>query len=425
MRYLYFNFDMSKNIKEKNFILFAYIILGLAFISLFVNLAIARLTHSQSTPASSPNAPIVVDADLISSEVSDSSAISILMSKLQNIQSKIEKATYERLPFYHTLVGLSRKYNQLIGWNYVSYGEYNGVTTLSDGMLTTQVPPRDVTANALAVADLSKYCEENGAKFLYVQAPHKINPLEDADISGFSDFSNQNADALLKELEAYQVDYLDLRAKITEDNLAPHSLFYKTDHHWTLTTGIWASEKILEYCNSKYIWNANLSKLDINNFDLVTYPDLFLGSQGKKVSLLCAAPEDFVVPYPKYETLFSYKIPELQMDCTGDYSICYDKVALEKGDYYKKNPYAACNYGDRALIQITNQLEADGHSILFVHDSFGDCVLSALALAEKEVTALDLRYYNGDLKSYIEKHKPDLVIMLYNAGTVGGENFNV
>jgi hypothetical protein len=73
------------------------------------------------------------------------------------------------------------------------------------------------------------------------------------------------------------------------------------------------------------------------------------------------------------------------------------------------------------LIQIENQLEADNHKILIIRDSFSDCVISCLALAEKNVDSLDIRYFTGSVKAYIEQSAPDLVIVMYNPSEISGE----
>jgi hypothetical protein len=90
-------------------------------------------------------------------------------------------------------------------------------------------------------------------------------------------------------------------------------------------------------------------------------------------------------------------------------------------DYYNKNPYGGCNYGDQPLIQIENQLAVDEHKILIIKDSFSDCMISCLALAEENVDSIDLRHFTGSLKAYIEESNPDIVIVMYNASAVGGD----
>jgi LmbE family N-acetylglucosaminyl deacetylase len=93
---------------------------------------------------------------------------------------------------------------------------------------------------------------------------------------------------------------------------------------------------------------------------------------------------------------------------------------IDECDFYNKNPYSGCNYGDQPLIQIENQLTADEHKILIISDSFGDCMISCLALVEKNVDSIDLRYFNGSLKAYIEDSQPDIVMIMYNPQAIAG-----
>jgi hypothetical protein len=255
---------------------------------------------------------------------------------------------------------------------------------------------------------------------LYVQAPYKISEYDDIAISGALDFSNQNADNLINRLEDAGIEYYDIRQTIHDNNMYNHDLFYKTDHHWLTTTGLWAAQNILNVCNDRYGWNAELSLLDTNQFEYKIYKDWFLGSQGKKVTMAHCEPDDFVLLYPNYETRFHYYVPDKRIDTVADYSIVYDMSQVEECDYYNKDPYGVCNYGNRPLIQIENMLKVDNHKILIIHDSFGNSLISCLALAEKNIDSLDIRYFNGSVRTYIKEHKPDLVIVMYNASVVGG-----
>lgn len=51
--------------------------------------------------------------------------------------------------------------------------------------------------------------------------------------------------------------------------------------------------------------------------------------------------------------------------------------------------------------------------ILLIHDSFGDCVISFLALGVKYGEALDLRHFTGSVQEYIKQTEPDVVLVLY------------
>jgi hypothetical protein len=344
-----------------------------------------------------------------------------ITSTVEGITEQIDTYTTDLLVFYSKILEGSYAYEKYIGWNFASFGEYNGVVQLSDGYLTSYVSKKDTAQQYESLSELNDFCKNEGIDFLYVQAPYKISEYDDTDVSGTVDFSNQNADALLVQLDDAGIDYYDIRETIHENNLYNHDLFYRTDHHWKATTGLWAAQNILAYCNENYGWNADLSLLDAEQFDYVTYEDWFLGSQGKKVTLSRCQPDDFTLLYPKYDVSFHYYIPTKEIDTIGDYSVVYDMSEIEDCDYYNKNPYGGCNYGEQPLIQIENQLTADDHKILIISDSFSDCMISCLALAERYIDCIDLRRFNGSLKAYIEESQPDIVMIMYTAGAVGGD----
>lgn len=81
--------------------------------------------------------------------------------------------------------------------------------------------------------------------------------------------------------------------------------------------------------------------------------------------------------------------------------------------------YRGYNYGDQPVIRINNLADTDGKRILIIDDSFGNCVISCLALCESEVDSLDLRHFTGSLENYIRTFDPDIVMVLYNAENIG------
>jgi hypothetical protein len=344
-----------------------------------------------------------------------------ITSVVEGVEGNIDTYTTDLLVFYSKILEGSYAYEKYIGWNFASFGEYNGVVQLSDGYLTSYVSKQDTSQQYEALAELNDFCQDESIDFVYVQAPYKISEYDDTDVSGTVDFSNQNADALLAQLYDAGIDYYDIRETIHENNLSNHDLFYKTDHHWTTTTGLWAAQNILAYCNENYGWNADLSLLDAEQFDYVTYKDWFLGSQGKKVTLARCQPDDFTLLYPKYNTSFRYYVPTEGIDTIGDYSVLYDMSQIDECDYYNLSPYHTCNYGDQPLIQIENQMEVDEHKILIISGSFSNCMISCLALAEKNVDSIDLRHFDGSLKAYIEESQPDIVMVMYTAQNAGGD----
>ena len=131
-----------------------------------------------------------------------------------------------------------------------------------DGYFSSYVNKGDVTQQFEALKELNDFCHNKAIDFLYVQTPYKISEYDDKDVSGKLDFFVQNANELLAELDGVNIDYYDIQDTIHENKINHHDLFYKTDHHWLTTTGSWASQNILKFCNDTYGWNADISLLD-------------------------------------------------------------------------------------------------------------------------------------------------------------------
>lgn len=337
--------------------------------------------------------------------------VNLYKSKIDYLKQAITACATERLIGYRKIIEISKKYENGIGWNIISYAEYNGVRFLDEGYLAGVVAKNDVTDSANEMIDLSNFCEEQGTDFLYVVYPSKISKYEDTDISGVIDFSNQNADDYLLRLSTADVNYFDIRESIHEAGLSHRDLFYNTDHHWKAETGLWASELILKELHERFDMDTHSEVLDADNFNMKVYEDWFLGSQGKKVTLARVSPDNFTLIYPKDVTKFHYEIPNLGIDLMGDFSVTYDMSQINELDYYNLNPYGAYNHGDQPLIKIENELIENNGKILIIHTSFSNCVIPFLAMDIKNVDALDLRYFTGSVQSYIKQTKPNVVIV--------------
>ena len=91
---------------------------------------------------------------------------------------------------------------------------------------------------------------------------------------------------------------------------------------------------------------------------------------------------------------------------------------VEKIDYYGKTFYGAYIYGNHAVSKFENYLSKNNVRLLLIHDSFGNSVVPFVSLGVKYVDSLDLRYFTGSVRSFVEKNKPDAVIVLYNPNSL-------
>jgi hypothetical protein len=308
------------------------------------------------------------------------------------------------------------QYERTAGWYFLN----GDVVDIEDGYLSGVQAKHNAASNSTALAEQYGFLQDLHINFLYVQAPSKIAP--DNAISGVRDFSNRNADDLLQTLSQRGVPYLDLRENIRDEGPDHHDLFYRTDGHWKAETGLWASGILADYLNKKHGFNFNPLLVNPAEYNYTLYEDWFLSGYGKKVTLAQTAAEDFVLLTPKFDTDFSLAIPELNLDIRGSFDILIDRSQIDIKDYYGLSPYGAYMYSNRQLITVHNNLIQGGKKLLLLKDSFANVVSPFLSAGIEDLHILDLRHFNGSLKSYIEKNRPDMVVALYNPSSLEAQN---
>ena len=339
-------------------------------------------------------------------DVSDS-----LAERAKQFSAKIETKIYPRF-----FAGIVATYESLALWNYLPYyssGPSASVRT-KDGFLTNIVHYGDFAKNAEKMKTFAEYCRSQGVEIMYVNAPSKVCKFEDPDLYGAIDYSNANAEKFIALLDEYGVPNCDLLQSIHEDGISHHERYYRTDLHWRVETALWVAKKISESLDKDGRFQIDLSLFDQDRFTRELYPDLFLGIQGRKLTIARAKPESFTLLYPQYPTDLRFEAPNRGVDEEGDFSIVYDLWNVEnKGDFYERYPYSAVAYGSHELSRIENRRASNDHKILLVHDSYGDSVFPFLALGVREIIAVDPRYFSGSIRSLIEKERPDVVVTLY------------
>lgn len=310
------------------------------------------------------------------------------------------------------------------------------VIRLKDGSLTfvgTGQP--DAQAQGAHLKRLQTVLAERDISFLYAQAPSKLEPDATELPYGIEDPSNDCADALLAELEALDIDHLDLRQTLKEAGGDWTSWFYRTDHHWAQDAAFTAFQAIAGKLEN---YDQTLSSAggtqrrkiaidarytDPASYTVDTLPRFFLGSQGKRVGSLYTGVDDFPLWTPNFPTLLHYAIQSHE-NRFGDIqeTLLYPQ-RVEERDWFNANPYTYYSGGDYGFAQITNYYNPNGPKILLIRDSFSCAVTPYLALASSQLTTIDPRYFYGNLLSYIDRIQPDMVVMLYTSGMVRSEQY--
>lgn len=344
-----------------------------------------------------------------------------LYHDLQATKQKTEQWLNKHILGYDTLLELANRYKATLRWNIEPLHGRNSVVTLPDGQLISFRARCDTTELAAQTAELADFCQARGIPFLMVLAPGKISRNET--YAGTLDFSNENGDEYTAGLRARHVPYLDLRDALEAEGLDQHSMFYRTDHHWTATAGLWASSKIAAWLNTYSGYDIDLTQLSPSAYTKERLPHYYLGSYGEPLTTARVQPDDFVIYRPKAPVRLHITVPTMRIDQHGDFDITYNWDVIRPNhpttatqSAYSTGAYGGYSYGRRALSRLHNETRHDGHRLLMLCDSYANVVRPFLALGTETITSIDPRQFTGSIHRYIEDEQPDAIVLLYYIG---------
>ena len=353
-------------------------------------------------------------------EQSSVTPVTMLVGKVKKLKEKIEWYYEDGFPLYVHAVEIATTFDTLLGWDIQPTGE---ALILENGYCVDPEAQLDITESVQNLEEFNHFLKNDGRELLYVQAPFKIYS-ETVLPLGYIDYSNQNADAFIKELERKNIDYLDLREVFMTDESKWYELFYITDNHWKVQTAFDATDIICNYLSELYGCNYSKALFDLSEYQIKRYNNIYLGAYGRKFTLAKVKPEDFEFIIPKYETSFHFYMPELGIDAEGDFEelfIDYDK--LEVANHYTSDAYMSYRTRGYYLTQIYNK-EADnkGKRVLILRDSYANPVVPFLALEYEYVDSIQPKEFDGSIASYIDETDPDIVIVMYTTSNLENED---
>ena len=190
---------------------------------------------------------------------------------------------------------------------------------MKNGQLGDKAPKLNMQKNADKVAANASFVESLGIPFLFVQAPVKMDADATMLPDGVTDYNNANASDFLALLDGAGVETLDTRTELVKDGETLKQYFYNTDTHWNARGAFVAFGQIMNRLNSLLGGDLDLSMTDIDNWEEQTYPQLFLGSRGKRVGKYFGGLDDFIVLTPKQSFKMSAAYPQKTLLRTGEF----------------------------------------------------------------------------------------------------------
>ncbi len=345
------------------------------------------------------------------------------LTSINVVKSILEGATTDNYPSHMKFVLTKKVWDKATGMDMttsLSVSEENPVVDLGDGRLSYIVNSYS-EENVNNLIEFGKKTEKDGMNFLLFCTPFKIDK-DDVIMSGI--YENYSLEWEKKYIESSReagLHVVSATEEMEKQGLLKKDMFFKTDHHWLPQTALWGNKILFDYLNEHMGFSIDTSIFDEENYS-VTYPGVWLGSQGKQVTEVYCEPEPFPVVVPKYDSNITAFISQKNDTITGRIEdVLLDWQILEQTDIYTRRNYDFYSYGNLALISIHNNKLNDGRRVLLVKRSFADSMVPSLAACVENLDVIDLRYFDGSLQAYIEETKPDTIIAIYGVGEVAVE----
>lgn len=207
-------------------------------------------------------------------------------------------------------------------------------------------------------------------------------------------------DQVQKAMKDY--NFVDVRDTLMDHN--EEYIYYKTDHHWTSAGACLAYDAWSERTGGEAETEDGLVKNVVS--------DKFRGSLYSKILNADSAYDEIWTYGLQKDEAFGSKDCTVTIDEKQQLDSIYDDEKLQEKDKYAY--FLGGNYGQ---VHIQNQKaasKAKGKNILIIKDSFANSFVPFVTQDYENIYMVDLRYYNGDMKAYLQEHEITDVLVLYN-----------
>lgn len=207
-------------------------------------------------------------------------------------------------------------------------------------------------------------------------------------------------DQVQKAMKDY--NFVDVRDTLMDHN--DEYIYYKTDHHWTSAGACLAYDAWSERTGGEVEKEDGLAKNVVS--------DKFRGSLYSKILDADSAYDEIWTYGLQKDEAFGSKDCTVTIDEKQQLDSIYDDEKLQEKDKYAY--FLGGNYGQ---VHIQNQKaasKAKGKNILIIKDSFANSFVPFVTQDYENIYMVDLRYYNGDMKAYLQEHEITGVLVLYN-----------
>lgn len=178
-----------------------------------------------------------------------------------------------------------------------------------------------------------------------------------------------------------------------EAEAAHQSLYYRTDHHWTMDGARLAYGALAE------AWSLPAAEQRIEN----------VAAEGFYGTYFARAPSPLI-----QGDSISFDVPAgIELLVEGE----AEPALLDPAQWQARDKYAALLWGNHGHITLTGG-DPSGGTLLVIKDSYANALLPLLAQHFARIEAVDPRYYGGDLPTLLDEMEADRILCLYGLTTL-------
>ena len=340
-------------------------------------------------------------------------------SRLDRLSARINgfTSTISEIMWHKDEMGyINSAFQYALGKKVINTGSQNMIT-LTDGHLYDLSNYKPLTENALEIAELRRTTLA-GLPFLFT---YEHPTLYDQSLlpAGYEvlDHSARMADEALATLRGEGITVLDSRDVLPYCGQDMNDLLMVTDQHWSTLAAVTMAQAIADRLNEMTGAGLDTSLLDMDNLNREVHGKLFMGKYGQRVGPAIVDPDDIVEYWPKGETHLARESRRKKtiVNQEGDWRAAmtrFDKLEPDPGKTWNKSGYMV--YGLVESYDIMTNEAAPDFTILLLKDSYSSPIGRYLSLLARHVISVDLRQDVEPLEAWVEKYKPDAVVMSYS-----------
>ncbi len=340
-------------------------------------------------------------------------------SRLDRLSARISgfTSTISDIMWHKDEMGyVNSAFQYALGKKVINTGSQNMIT-LADGHLYDLSDYKPLTENAQEIAELRRTTLA-GLPFLFT---YEHPTLYDQSLlpAGYEalDHSARMANEALAMLRGQDVTVLDSRDVLPYSGHDMNDLLMVTDQHWSSLAAVTMAQAIAERLNEMTGAGLDTSLLDMENLDREVHEKLFMGKYGQRVGPGIVDPDDIVEYWPRNETHLTRESRRKKdlINREGDWREAmtrFDRLEPDPGRTWNKSGYMV--YGLVENYDIMTNDSAPDFTILLLKDSYSSPIGRYLSLLARRVISVDLRQDVDPLETWVEKYKPDAVVMSYS-----------